>query len=74
MMPGMADTPIPTVLPLPAVARRLGVPATWLRAEAEAGRLPHLRAGARILMDLELIREIVAERARQSGKAVADAR
>ena len=31
------------------VSRRLGIPAYWLKAEADAGRIPCLRAGSRLL-------------------------
>lgn len=38
-------------LNLVAMARVLRVPATWLREEAEAGRIPHLKAGRSLLFD-----------------------
>lgn len=47
-----------------SAARRLGVPATWLRAEVEAGRLPALRAGASLLFDVELVERELLARAR----------
>jgi len=50
---------------LGAMARRLRVPATWLRAEAEAGRIPHLRAGSAFLFDPEIVERIVFERLRE---------
>ena len=49
--------------PLPAMARRLRVPARWLRREAEAGRLPHLRAGAQFLFNAEAVENMLADRA-----------
>lgn len=51
---------------LGAMARRLRVPATWLRAEADAGRIPHLRAGRVLLFDPEVVERIVLDRVRQS--------
>lgn len=51
---------------LGAMARRLRVPAKWLRAEAEAGRIPHLRAGNVLLFDPEAVERIVFERLRQA--------
>ena len=54
-----------TPLYLGAMARRLRVPAKWLRAEAEAWRLPHLRAGSVLLFDPEAVERIVYERLRQ---------
>lgn len=44
-------------------ARFLNVPARWLRAEALAGRLPHLRAGHRLLFHLPTVVRLLAERA-----------
>jgi len=52
------------LIPLSVTASRLHVPATWLRAEAEAGRIPHLRAGKRLLFDLVVVERILLERAR----------
>ncbi len=52
---------------LGAMARRLRVPATWLRAEAEAGRIPHLRAGNALLFDPEVVERIVFDRLRESS-------
>jgi hypothetical protein len=52
------------LLPLGVTARLLHVPAKWLRAEAEAGRLPHLRAGNTILFAPDLIEQLLVERAR----------
>jgi hypothetical protein len=46
-------------------ARLLRIPPAWLREEAEAGRLPHLRAGKAILFDINLIESLLLERARQ---------
>jgi len=51
---------------LTAMARRLRVPSTWLRAEADAGRIPHLRAGSALLFDPEAVERIVFERLRES--------
>jgi hypothetical protein len=55
----------PALLPLGPMARLLGVTTGWLRAEAEAGRLPHLPAGKTILFDADLVERLLAERARQ---------
>lgn len=51
---------------LGAMARLLRVPATWLRAEAVAGRIPHLRAGSALLFDPEVVERVVFERLRES--------
>lgn len=52
------------LIPIGAMARILGVTARWLRAEAEAGRIPSLRAGKRILVDRETVEAIMLERAK----------
>jgi hypothetical protein len=53
-----------TLLPLTVVARRLKVPSRWLRAEAEAGRIPCLRADKSILCELVSVESALLERAR----------
>lgn len=45
-------------------SRSLGLPANWLREEALAGRIPCLRAGDRLLFDLETLRQLVNELAK----------
>ena len=52
------------------MARRLGVKARWLRAEAEAGRIPHLKAGDRILLDPAAVERVLLERARSKPLGV----
>jgi hypothetical protein len=51
-----------TLLPVGMTARLLYIPPTWLRAEAEAGRIPHLRAGKVHLFDLDLVEKLLIER------------
>lgn len=46
------------------MARRLRVPVRWLRSEAEAGRVPCLRAERAILFDPEAVERVLLERAR----------
>jgi excisionase family DNA binding protein len=48
---------------LPELARRLRVPARWIRQEAEAGRIPHLKAGSQLLFNLGAVETVLAERA-----------
>ncbi len=50
-------------LPLRRAATRLGVPAAWLRAEARAGRVPHLRIGRRMLFNLAAVESVLLDRA-----------
>ncbi len=52
-------------LPLKQTASQLGVPAKWLKAEADAGRVPCLQAGRRILFNLQAVAQALFERARQ---------
>jgi hypothetical protein len=52
------------LLPLNVVARRLRVPVRWLRAEAEAGRVPALPAGNQFLCDPQAVEAALLERAR----------
>jgi hypothetical protein len=59
------ETKRATLLPLRATARILSIPANWLRAEADAGRLPCLRAGSSYLFDIDLVERLLLERARQ---------
>jgi hypothetical protein len=59
------ETTRPSLLPLGPMARLLGVMPRWLRAEAEAGRIPCLPAGKTILFDADLVERMLAERARQ---------
>jgi hypothetical protein len=64
-----------TLLPLTATARLLHVPAAWLRAEADAGRVSCLRAGKTYLFDVDLVERQLLDRARQprEEKGVANA-
>ena len=51
------------VLSLPRMARRLGVTQAWLRAMADAGDVPCLRAGRRYLFNPEAVQAAVAKEA-----------
>jgi len=53
------------LIPLGAMAQRLRVAAKWLREEAEAGRIPHLAAGARILVDPDAVERVLVKRAKR---------
>lgn len=58
---------------LNSVASRLGIERKWLKDQADAGELPHVKAGEKsYLFDLELIASILLDRARgpQGGLAV----
>lgn len=51
------------LLPINRMARRLRVTIAWLRAEADAGRVPCLRAGTRYLFAPEAVERVLLERA-----------
>jgi hypothetical protein len=59
--------PKPPTLPLGPMARIVGVPAAWLRAEAEAGRIPHLRAGKVLQFDPITVERTLLDRAGREG-------
>jgi hypothetical protein len=46
------------------MARRLRVPVRWLRAEAEAGRIPHVKAERVLLFDPLTVQAVLLERCR----------
>ena len=46
-------------------ARRFRVPVAWLRQEAEAGRVPHLKAGRVLLFDPEAVEAVLLDRAQR---------
>ena len=71
MIEGM-ETSNTKLLPLRNLARTLHVPARWLREEAEAGRIPALRAGRNFLFELGAVESALLARARESapGKGV----
>jgi hypothetical protein len=55
------------LVPLAMMARILCVPAKWLRSEAEAERLPHLKAGSRLLFNRNAVQRALLKRATESG-------
>jgi hypothetical protein len=59
----MTATELPPVLPLGPMARFLRVPVCWLRAEAEAGRVPCLRSGKVLLFNPPAVEKALAARA-----------
>jgi len=50
------------------MARKLGVQSGWLKSEADAGRLPHLKAGERYLFEPTIVVSILVERAKEKKK------
>jgi hypothetical protein len=53
------------LLPLGRMARQLHVTSAWLRNEADAGRVPCLKAGNRYLFAPEVVERVLAARAAQ---------
>jgi len=62
------NTACNVLLPLGPTARLLSVPSNWLRAEADAGRIPHLRAGSKYLFNVDAVERLLLERAGQGGQ------
>jgi hypothetical protein len=65
----MSKIPAATLLPIGMTGRVLHVPAAWLRSEADAGRLPCLRAGKAYLFDVDLLERLLLERAQRPAPA-----
>ena len=57
---------VPIICSLPELAEILNLPKAWLRAEADAGRLPHLKIGYRYRFDPRAVQEVLAALARSS--------
>lgn len=48
--------------------KRYGLSAAWLKAEVEAGRIPCLKAGRRLLFDADAVEAALIKRAAQMSK------
>lgn len=59
-------------LSLRRTASRLGLPMNWLRAEAEAGRIPHLKAGRRLLFNIAAVEDELLARSRTAEQVLHD--
>ena len=66
----MDTTTLQRLLPAETVARMIGVTGRWLRAECEAGRVPHFRDGRRIIVDRETVERLLIERANSAPSAM----
>lgn len=51
------------------LARQLRLSRTWLKGEADAERIPYLKAGAKRLFNVEAVRVVLAERAASGPNA-----
>lgn len=63
----MENTDVVRPMTLTIAARWLGVEPQWLRAEAEAGRIPHVKAGRTILFNENVLAKVLSERAAVEG-------
>lgn len=61
------------LLSLARMARRLGVTQDWLRSEADAGRVPCLKADKRYLFNAAAVQDALAAKAAATLQEVADA-
>jgi excisionase family DNA binding protein len=52
------------VLSARQIAKQFGVPLEWVRGQAKAGNLPHLKAGRRLLFNPSAVAEALARMAR----------
>lgn len=57
-----------TFVSLRQAAFRLGVAVTWLKAEAETGRVPALRSGKRLLFNLPAVEQALLHRSESSKR------
>jgi len=52
-----------TFVTLHVLARRLGLPVAWLKAEAMASRIPSLKAGRRMMFESDAVARALRQRA-----------
>ena len=46
---------------LTSLSARTGLPAWWLKSEADAGRIPFLRVGKRMVFSVQAVQTAIAE-------------
>jgi excisionase family DNA binding protein len=66
----METTQLLTVLQLASAIR---LPATWLKREAEAGRIPSLKVGRRLMFNKDAVERVLLERAAETPALANDA-
>lgn len=59
----MADTP--QFVTSTDLSLRLGLSESWLKTEARAGRLPHLKTGRRFMFHVQTVERALLERSEQ---------
>jgi len=57
-----------TLCSLRETARQLRVPMRWLRDEAQAGRVPSLKAGSRFVFHTDAVKAALVERAKRPAE------
>jgi excisionase family DNA binding protein len=57
----------PSPIGVAELAARLRLPIRWIKTEAKAGRLPHIRVGRCWLFNEEAVRAYLAARAGREG-------
>jgi len=62
----------PRLLTAGEMARRLRVPVRWLKAEAEVGNIPHLKAESVLLFQADAVELVLVERAAASSATQED--
>lgn len=60
----------PTLLSLPDLADCLKLPADWIKGEADAGRIPHIKIGKRYRFNRDAVICALAEQAAKTGEGV----
>ncbi len=60
------------LLSMARMARRIGVTQDWLREQADAGRVPCLKAGTRYLFNPVAVQEALATEAAQTRQGGTD--
>jgi len=56
-----------TFIPIHAMSRRLGLSVSWIKAEAKAGRIPHIYAGRKLMFNPEVVELTLIDRAPKSS-------
>lgn len=65
----MKNSNLTGLLPIGPMAAHLGLAPRELRAEAESGKIPHVKVGERgLLFDPERVLAVLTERARESDR------
>ena len=65
----MTENQLHTLRMLTHRFKRYGLTLSWLKSEAEAGRIPCFKAGRRLLFDPDAVERALMARARQEGAA-----